>query len=154
MPTSNYVQVAPNSSGLKVDTSELTSGANTVERQNVCIADPSTAANVATVTAAGALTVVTTTPIATSTSALTNVTATITSTTILAANSARKNAIFFNDGGGNLYLGFTASAVATTSYSVKIPAAGLFEMPSPVWTGQVTGIWDVASGTLRVTEFS
>ena len=51
----NYVQVAPNSTGLKVDTTELTVGANTVERQNICVADPTTAANVATVSAAGAL---------------------------------------------------------------------------------------------------
>ena len=51
----NFVQVAPNSTGLKVDTTELVVGANTVERQNVCLADPSTAANVANVTASGAL---------------------------------------------------------------------------------------------------
>jgi len=49
----NYVQVSPQSTGLKVDTSELTVGANTVERQNLCVADPTTAANIANVVAKG-----------------------------------------------------------------------------------------------------
>jgi hypothetical protein len=45
-----YVQVQPNSTGLKVDTSELTVGANTVERQRVVIGDPTVAAGLVTVT--------------------------------------------------------------------------------------------------------
>lgn len=49
------VQVAPDSTGKKVDTAEITVGANTVERQRIVIADNATAANVAAVTAANAL---------------------------------------------------------------------------------------------------
>lgn len=45
----NYVQVPAQGVGLKVDTSELTVGANTVERQRINIADSSTAAAVAPV---------------------------------------------------------------------------------------------------------
>lgn len=45
--TDGIVQVAPDSTGKKVDTSELTVGANTVERQRVVLADDSTAAGVA-----------------------------------------------------------------------------------------------------------
>lgn len=37
------IQVPPNSTGLKVDCSELTVGANTVERQRIVLADPATA---------------------------------------------------------------------------------------------------------------
>lgn len=52
----NFIQPPANTGlGLKVDTTELVVGANTVERQNICIADPVTAANIATVTAGGAL---------------------------------------------------------------------------------------------------
>ena len=57
MATPNFVQVQPNSTGLKLDTSELVVGANTVERQNIVIADPTTATNLATVSAGGALSV-------------------------------------------------------------------------------------------------
>lgn len=47
------VQVQPDSSGKKIDTSELTVGANTVERQRVCLADSAAAANIASVAAVG-----------------------------------------------------------------------------------------------------
>jgi hypothetical protein len=48
--TFNIIQPPANTGvGLKIDTSEMTNGANTVERQNVCLADPTTGANVANV---------------------------------------------------------------------------------------------------------
>lgn|SRR5574337_852801 len=50
-PTFNFIQPPPNSTGLKIDTAELTNGANTVERQVISLGDPSTAANVANVVA-------------------------------------------------------------------------------------------------------
>ena len=51
------VQLQPNSTGPKVDTSELTVGANLVEPQRVNITDPASATGVATVTAANGLAV-------------------------------------------------------------------------------------------------
>src|SRR6266550_8164432 len=52
-----FVQVAPDSTGKKIDNSEITVGANTVERQRVNIADPTSATRIASVTAANALNV-------------------------------------------------------------------------------------------------
>src|ERR1700682_2999817 len=49
------VVVAPDSTGKKIDNSEITVGANTVERQRINIADPTSATAIATVTAANAL---------------------------------------------------------------------------------------------------
>jgi hypothetical protein len=43
------VQVAPDSTGKKIDTSEIIVGANTVERQRIVVADPTTAAAMAAV---------------------------------------------------------------------------------------------------------
>jgi hypothetical protein len=55
-PTAQYVQIPPNSSGLKIRTVELTdSSGNTVECQAIVIADPVTAANLASVTQFGEL---------------------------------------------------------------------------------------------------
>jgi hypothetical protein len=45
----NFIQVPPQSTGLKVDTAELTNGANTVERQIVLLGDPLVAANIGAV---------------------------------------------------------------------------------------------------------
>ena len=47
----NFIQIPPQSTGLKVDTAELTNGANTVERQVITLGDPLTAANTAAVSA-------------------------------------------------------------------------------------------------------
>jgi len=53
--TDNYVQVPPNSSGLKIDTSEITVGGNTVERQRIVIADPSNGSNFLSVSTDGSV---------------------------------------------------------------------------------------------------
>lgn len=50
-----FIQVPPQSTGLKVDCTELTVGANTVERERINIADPTSATAIAGVTAGGAL---------------------------------------------------------------------------------------------------
>lgn len=105
----------------------------------------------ATVTATGSLKVAGEAP---ASSSLTNVSAATSSTTLLSANAARKQAMVMNDSTANLYLGLTSSAVSVTSYTVKVAAGGFYEVPWPVWTGQVTGIWDAAAGTARITELS
>lgn len=47
-----FVQVPADSTGKKIDTSELTVGANTVERQRIVVGDPTTATSLAAVKAA------------------------------------------------------------------------------------------------------
>lgn len=85
---------------------------------------------------------------------LTSVAAATASTTLLASNLNRKQAIFFNDSPANLYLGLTGGTVSLTSYTVKITSYGYFEVPWPVYTGQINGIWDTASGSVRITELT
>jgi len=55
--TDNYVQIPPNSSGLKIDTSELTVNSQTVERQRIVLADPITSGSLASVSFDGLLAV-------------------------------------------------------------------------------------------------
>jgi hypothetical protein len=76
------------------------------------------------------------------------------STTLLAANATRKQALTFNDSTANLYLDLTGGTASTTSYTVKVGPGGYFEIPWPVYTGAVTGIWDSAAGSARVTELT
>jgi hypothetical protein len=54
MPTSTTIPITPGS-GINLDAEQLTVGSNTVARENICIADPTAAANIAGVTAAGQL---------------------------------------------------------------------------------------------------
>ena len=50
-----YIQVPPDSTGKKIDTAELTVGANTVERHRVVISDSTAATGFATVTSSGGI---------------------------------------------------------------------------------------------------
>jgi hypothetical protein len=84
---------------------------------------------------------------------VTSVAASATSVTLLAALAARKGALVLNDSTALLYLKFGTTASAT-SHTVQLPAGALYEFATPVYTGQVDGIWATATGDARVTELS
>lgn len=90
------------------------------------------------------------------TGAITSVGDAAASTTILAANTARKGAAFYNLSTAILYLNLAGgTATTTTGFTVALAASsGYFELPQPVYTGLVTGIWaSDAGGTVNVTEW-
>lgn len=85
--------------------------------------------------------------------AISSVNDTASDTTILAANTSRKGATFFNDSTAILYLAFANTTSSATNFSVKLQAGGYFELGG--YTGIVKGIWAAdASGACRVTEFT
>jgi len=76
------------------------------------------------------------------------------SVTLLAANPNRLGAIVVNDSTANLLLAFAATA-SSSAFTVKIPAAGSYTFPTPMYVGAVSGIWDAAgAGAARVTELA
>jgi hypothetical protein len=91
------------------------------------------------------------------TSTLSNVSGSASSVTILAANTSRKMAMITNDSTNNnavLYLKY-GSAASTTSYTVQIPSGSYYELPLPIYTGILTGLWSTnTSATARVTELT
>jgi len=96
---------------------------------------------------------VSTTAVAVTASTLSNVAASATSVTLLASNASRKAAFFFNDSTSNLYLKFGATASSTSFTSIVYPNE-FFQIPTPLYTGVVDGIWVTATGTVRVTELT
>jgi len=89
-------------------------------------------------------------------STLSNVAQSLTSGTILAANSSnlRQGAAILNDSSANLYLSLSASATSTSAFTVKLLPGSLYEL-SKGWQGAITGIWDASgSGAARVTELA
>lgn len=91
---------------------------------------------------------------AVSTATLTNVSDAATNTQLSAANTSRKGWFVTNDSTVALNVNFGATASAT-AYTVRIPASGFYEMPMPIYTGVINGIWDSdASGAARITELS
>lgn len=88
-----------------------------------------------------------------SSATLTNVNDTASNVTLLSSNASRKGVTCQNDSTQVLFLKYGTTATAT-SYTVKIPAGGYWEMPEPVYTGQIDGIWAAdASGAARMTEW-
>jgi hypothetical protein len=75
------------------------------------------------------------------------------SVTLLASNANRRGAAFFNDSTAVCYLKFGATA-STSSFTVRMAAASYYELPTPVYTGIIDGIWASANGAMRVTELT
>jgi hypothetical protein len=147
-PTFNYVQVSPQSTGLKIDTSELTSGSNTVDRQNIVIADPTIAANVATVSPNGNLNVA---PNST-TGTHTNPTITSSSSTIVATSTSTVGVAIYNSSTVIVFLGIGFTPTSS-SYTIPIEPNVYFEVPYG-FSGIINAITAGASGAIQVTVFS
>lgn len=88
-----------------------------------------------------------------STPATTSVASSATNVTLLAANTGRRQAIIWNESSATLYvkLGATASA---TSYTYQVVGGGYLELPLPVYTGQIDGLWAAVDGNARITELT
>jgi hypothetical protein len=87
------------------------------------------------------------------TATLANVASSASSVTLLAANLSRLGATIFNDSTAILYVKFGTTA-SSSSYTVQIAGGGYYEMPDPVYTGRIDGIWASANGNARVTELA
>lgn len=83
---------------------------------------------------------------------LSNVASSATNVTLLAANPRRTGAVIFNDSSAVLYIKFGATA-STSSYTMQVAAGGNYNLPSPVYTGIIDGLWAAANGNARITEF-
>lgn len=81
-----------------------------------------------------------------------SVTAATSSTTVLAANTARIGATVFNDSTATLYLALFSGA-STTSYTAQVGANAYYEVPFG-YDGIITGVWSAANGNVRVTEIT
>ncbi len=87
------------------------------------------------------------------TSTLSNVSGSASSVTLLSANSSRMGAMIYNDSTAILYVKFGTTA-STTSFTVKLYPDAYFNLPDPMYTGRIDGIWASAAGAARVTELT
>ena len=85
------------------------------------------------------------------TGTLSNVAAATASTTLLAANAARRNAIVYNDSTSDMYLKY-GTAASSTSFTLYVPSLATVAIPGSEYAGIITGIWISAAGNARVTE--
>lgn len=86
-----------------------------------------------------------------SSATLSNVSSSATSVQLVAANASRRGFSVFNDSTQYLNVKFGTTA-SSTSFTVRIAPGQYYEMPQPVYTGRIDGIWDAANGAARITE--
>ena len=88
----------------------------------------------------------------TNSATLSAVVSSATNVQLLNNNAARRGAIFVNSADKGCFLKFGQTA-STTSFTYKIPAAGILELPSPVYTGHIHAIWEASpTGSIYITE--
>lgn len=84
---------------------------------------------------------------------VTRVNAATSSTNLLVALGNRSMALFWNDSSSTCYLKFGAGA-STISFTWKLASNSGFELPSPIYGGLITAVWDAAVGAMQITELS
>jgi hypothetical protein len=87
------------------------------------------------------------------TAALTSVASSATSVALLTSNAARRGFMVYNESTANLKLAY-ANAASATGYTVLIIPSGYYEVLTTVYTGAISGIWDSAQGSARITELT
>jgi hypothetical protein len=88
------------------------------------------------------------------TGTITSVAGATSSTTLLAANTARVSATIYNDtSSGNILYIALAGTATTSSYTIKLWPGSYWDLPVN-YTGIITGIWTSASGNARITELT
>lgn len=116
-----------------------------------------TATPTGTYTVAGTVTAVpsgtyTVDALGSATSTLTNVTVTSgSSIQLLASNSNRLLATFFNSGAASVYIKW-GTAASATSHTIELFTDGFYEMHVPVYTGAIEAISSTGTNIIRVTE--
>jgi hypothetical protein len=73
------------------------------------------------------------------------------SVTIKAANARRRSLTIFNNSTAILYISHAATASAATA-KTAIAAGAFWQMPYPIYTGVVSGIWAAANGNASIYE--
>lgn len=96
--------------------------------------------------AAGVTTCATATPTITASIALI-------STQVVASNPARKGLVIYNNSANSVYL--TYGPVSTSNACTRILTTfAQWDMPSPIYTGAISGVRNAGLGTLVVTELT
>lgn len=87
----------------------------------------------------------------TSNAVLSSIAGSAVSVLLLAANPLRRQAIVVNESTSVLYVSFAAVSSDVMYTYLLLPAATL-ELPQPIYTGDISGVWVSATGSARITE--
>lgn len=86
-------------------------------------------------------------------SVVTRVPSSITNVTLVATNLNRKGLSLYNDSNALQYVKFGATAT-TTDFTFILTSRMFYEMPFPIYVGQIDVISSSTNGAIQVTELS
>lgn len=90
-----------------------------------------------------------------SSSSVVKVPLSITSVILAAADASRLGLTIYNDSNKALYVRVATGPATTDNWTVKLRKDDYYELPSPAFVGEVTGIWATAgTGQARVTSIT
>lgn len=77
------------------------------------------------------------------------------SITLCVPNPTRKGVIIVNTDANDLYLRYGVGATTSSGgWTIKIGQNTTWEMPAPIYTGQIDGVWSVdGAGVAEITEW-
>lgn len=84
---------------------------------------------------------------------VTRISSSITNIILVAANSNRLGLYLYNDSTATQYVKFGATAT-TTDFSIRLTPRMTYEMPIPIYVGQIDVISSSTNGAIQVTELS
>lgn len=87
------------------------------------------------------------------TATLTNVASSVVSQQLIASNTSRRGLTIYNDSTQSLYVKFGTTA-SSSSFTVILLTQAYYELPQPVFTGRIDGVWNLANGSARLTELT
>ena len=82
---------------------------------------------------------------------LTSIPASVTSVVLRPATPSRKALIIFNDSTSSVFVAFAPTA-SSSAFTIKMAGGSSYEFQYPAYAGAVSGIWETATGSARITE--
>jgi len=74
-------------------------------------------------------------------------------TTVIPENLHRRAAMIYNFSEAILFLKLGTNA-SSNDFTVKMGSGSYYEVPLPMYTGSITGIWTATTGSAMVTELT
>lgn len=87
------------------------------------------------------------------TATLTAVSASTSSVQLLASNTNRRGAIFYNNSSSACWVAFASSA-SNSIFTEYLESGSTYSMDSPVYLGVISAIWQSATGSMQITELT
>lgn len=83
---------------------------------------------------------------------MTRVTASSSSEVLVFGKVRRATLTMFNDSPSDLLIAYGLTSSYATGFTYYVSPYATLELPQPIYTGDLAGVWEQATGSVRITE--